>query len=129
LEIFVTLAASSLEKGVVMTVARDQTGLAHVLVTRNFGNSWDLQMNGLAPDSQPRSVLFHPTLPGTVFLGTVHDGVYRSDQYGSFWSPMSKGLPLDEKYVIVHSLTWSESDPPILFAGTDLDGTVWEYRH
>lgn len=109
-------------------IVRNNRGQGFIFRSKNGGRSWRTCMRGLPEGVQPRSMEFYPRQPGVIFAGTVHDGVYRSDDGGGFWSPMNKGLPLDKNFIIVHCLKFGLSVREVLFAGTDLNGTVWEYR-
>ncbi len=64
---------------------------------------------------------------GTIDMGTVFDGVYRSVDNGDSWQSLNAGLPIDTYYIIVHALEFAPGSPDTLYAGTDYNGTVWAY--
>ncbi len=116
------------QTGDIFLISRDEQGLAHVARSTDSGDSWSVSGEGLAADAQPRCIAFHPEMEDSIFIGTVYDGIYRSDNNGTFWSPMNNEFPLETHYIIVHDLEFSTGAEPRLYAGTDLNGAVWEYR-
>ncbi|MBN1551912.1 hypothetical protein JW979_10600 [bacterium] len=124
----VDIEADPVNKGMFTALVRDKKGMSYVLQSSNSGGSWHQRMTGLPADVQVRSICYHPTVSNRIFIGTVHDGVYRSDNGGEQWSPMNTNLPITVNYIIVHALAFRTSPPERLYAGTDLDGSVWEYQ-
>ncbi|GEM_PF-3876174 len=106
-------------------ILKNEAGDAIVARSPNGGSSWKTTIDGLAVPPQPRCILADPAKPDTVYLGTVYDGVYRSDNGGDFWSPMNTALPIDQKNIITHTVALSPDGT--LFAGVDYEGGVWEY--
>jgi hypothetical protein len=84
----------------------NQTDWIHL---HRFDNS---RINSLAIDRR--------TNPGTLYAGTNDQGVFVSRDGGESWKPFNDGL---EAMDIVH-LEISQSEPYILYAGTNFDG-VW----
>ena len=113
--------------GCFVCIYRTQASSASLALTTDKGQTWRAIRNGLYEDSQPRCIAFHPTRQNVWFLGTVMDGVYRTDDSGGTWYPINGGLPLKDQLLIVHALTILPSNPPILFAGTNAGGA--SFRH
>jgi photosystem II stability/assembly factor-like uncharacterized protein len=124
----VCLAADPHHRDRFLAVVRDGRARGFVYRSKNAGKSWHVVMTGLPVAVQPRSIAYHPGKKNVIYVGTVHDGVFRTDDGGKYWSSMSKGLPLEKSFMIIHSLSCPETPADMLFAGTDVDGSVWEYR-
>ena len=79
-----------------------------------------------------RAVVFHPSQPGTVWVGTETNGVFLSLNGGEGWAPVNQGLPSD----FIRSVTFldlSTAGHPTLYAflpGSGLyrsvEGERWE---
>lgn len=113
--------------GCFICIYRTHASSASLALTTDKGQTWKNIRNGLYEDSQPRCIAFHPTQPNVWFLGTVMDGVYRTDNSGEIWYPINGGLPLKDQLLIVHALAILPSNPPVLFAGTNAGGAT--FRH
>ncbi len=124
----VELAANPMIQGMYYVILRDDQGKAHLLRSNDYCETWTPIMTGLKLDVQPRCITFQPHHPERLFLGTVHDGVYRSENNGTNWYPMNHQLPIDDYPIIVHDLLFVDGEYPVLYAATDMMGTVWEYR-
>lgn len=61
-----------------------------------------------------RTLRFHPNNPDIMFAGSVGGGLWRSDDAGSNWYPLTDGLP----NIAVGSFEISQSNPNIMFLGT-----------
>lgn len=125
--IVIGIALSPVVKDALWVILRNSKGLATIVRSRDGGQSWSYAAGGLAQDAQPRVILPDPSHPDTFYIGTVYDGVYRSDDSGDFWSPMNNGLPLTNNNIITHALALSKD--AVLFAGVDYQGGVWEYSN
>ena len=124
----VAIEADPFKKNSFMAIVRDDKGRAYIMVSNNSGKSWKTRNDGLAADVQPRAIAYHPTEPEVVFIGTVYDGVYRSNSRGNYWFPMNTDLPITQNSIIIHSLILTNTTPPRVYIGTNLRGTVFEYR-
>ncbi len=60
----------------------------------------------------------HPTQTATLYLGTVNDGVYRSDNGGANWTARNEGL--DNLHV--SALAIDPLAPETVYAGTENGG-------
>ena len=110
------------------------------------GDSWRAIESGL-PSTFGFPMVVHPRRPDTVFVFPLQaDGerfppqascrVYRSDDAGGSWRPLSEGLPSDPYYAAVlrDAMCADEGDPVGLYLGTRLgdvyaswdDGESWE---
>ena len=58
-----------------------------------------------------------PRHPGTLFVGTLGQGVYRTDDAGKHWRNISSGLSSGSNATIVLSVAYSPLDDA-LYAGT-----------
>ena len=70
-------------------------------------------------------MVFHPTNPATLFLGT--DRLYRSDDRAVSWTSISPTLaPATgvRTYGTITTISVSPIDPQIIYCGTDV-GKVW----
>ncbi|NQW30457.1 MAG: hypothetical protein HQ472_08090 [Ignavibacteria bacterium] len=61
-----------------------------------------------------KAILFHPTLPGVVYIATAAGGIWKSTDLGLNWVPKS-----DFANAISHgALCFDPTDPSIIYAGT-----------
>ncbi len=128
ISLVVTIAADPHQSGVFFTILRDQLGMAYLMKSENAGKTWHRRMMGLPDKPQPRVIYFHPMQRNVMFLGTVFDGVFRSDNLGDTWAPMNRNFDLENNFIVVHSLTMTSTPPFRLYCGTNFKGSVWEYR-
>lgn len=61
-----------------------------------------------------RTLRFHPTNPDIMFAGSVGGGLFRSDNAGDNWYPITDALP----NLAVGCFEISESNPSIMYLGT-----------
>ncbi len=61
-----------------------------------------------------RAVAFHPTQTNTIYAGGASGGVWRSDDLGATWTPLSDFEPR----INIGALAIDVSNPDILYAGT-----------
>ena len=61
-----------------------------------------------------RVVRFHPDNPDIMFVGSVGGGLFRSDNHGESWYPITDQLP----NLAIGSFEVSQSNPNIMFLGT-----------
>lgn len=111
--------------GTFTCIHRSAAGRATVLRSTDAGETWTPIQNGLYADSQPRCIVFHPTNDTTAYMGTVYDGVYKTDTMGDTWYPINNGLPV-EKPIIIHCLEFVPGNPGALMAGSNLEGQLFE---
>lgn len=107
-------------------IYRNETGAAFVAISTDKAMTWKPIRKGFYEDSQPRCICFHPTHSDVLFAGTVMDGVYRTDDLGERWYAINDGLPLDNQLVIIHSMIIVPSEPPVLYAGTNISGAAFK---
>jgi photosystem II stability/assembly factor-like uncharacterized protein len=72
------------------------------------------------PTDNPAALAIDRAGPETVYLGTMGDGVFVSQDAGSSWTPFNEGLDC----LSVRKLALSASQPKMLYAGTGYGG-VW----
>jgi photosystem II stability/assembly factor-like uncharacterized protein len=84
-------------------------GAGHVFKTANAGNSWT-DITGALPDLPFHTVMYHPNMPDTIFVGS-DAGVFASFNGGSSWFAMSNGMPLG---VLVFDMRYSPADNSLL---------------
>lgn len=105
----------------------------------NRGDSWDPIETGL-PSNFGFALVVHPHRPETLysfplqadserFPPEAHCRVYRSENAGASWSPLSTGLPTDPYYAAVlrDAMVTDLADPAGIYFGTRL-GEVYASR-
>lgn len=127
-QLIVNIAVDPFQGETVYAIVRVPKGQAYIIVSRDGGTTWQIEMKGLPEGIQPRICSFHPTRIGIVYIGTVFDGVYEFDQAQNMWTPYSIGLPIGKENFIIHDLEWASLQNLIFCAGTDLNGEVWFYE-
>ena len=65
----------------------------YIFKTSDFGKTWTLIVNGIAPNHYVRSVREDPGRKGLLFAGTER-GVYASFNDGANWQPLQLNLPV-----------------------------------
>ena len=95
--------------------------------TANFGTFWPIWND--RPLYQYSQLLFHPTDPNIVYLGTFPAGIYKSQDGGKSWEEYNTGWPIDG----VFTLIFHPKNADIVYSGTynginrSLDaGAHWE---
>lgn len=69
----------------------------YVLKTVDFGENWDLIVDGIPPDQAPRVIREDPKARGLLFLGTEL-GLYVSLDGGQHWQSFQQNLPVVPVY-------------------------------
>lgn len=77
-----------------------------------YGTFWPIWNN--RPLYQYTSLLFHPTNPDTIYIGTFPAGIFKSVDGGRSWREKNVGWLNDG----VFSLAFKPGDPNIIYAGT-----------
>ncbi len=121
----VEVVAHPRKAGVFTLIYRTAEGAAMVLRSTDTGQTWTPIRNGLFGDAQPRCVVFHPESDTTAYIGTVYDGIYKTESMGDQWVPINNGLPV-EKPIIIHCMEFVPGTPGALMAGSNLDGQLFE---
>ena len=65
----------------------------YIYMTKNYGQSWELIVNGIPNDYPVRVVREDPLKKGLLFAGTEF-GIYISKDQGKNWSKFQKNLPI-----------------------------------
>lgn len=65
----------------------------------------------------------HPDWPGVVLAGAAGGGVWRTDDDGATWRPLTDGLP----DLSVGAVAWAPSDPDIVYVGTGEAGFAVDF--
>jgi photosystem II stability/assembly factor-like uncharacterized protein len=91
-----------------------------LLVTDDGGENWSLA-SGLPTRSRPLSVSIHPSNQDNVFVGTEFGGLYRSEDGGTTWTPVTAGLPPE---ATITSIVFNPSDPNIIYTSL-IEGGVY----
>ena len=96
------------------------------------GITWKEINNGIEDTSKNiNCIVIHPKNPEVVYIGTIRDGVFKTDNGGKSWVPASHGLMSED----VRSLLIHLKNPDLLFAGlgqgvglykTDNGGKQWK---
>jgi len=106
-------------------IYRSAAGAATVIRSTDRGQTWQTIETGLYDDAQPRCIVFHPTNPAVAYIGTVYDGVYKTESLGDQWYPINNGLPIDDP-IIIHDLIFAGAQKNVLLAGTNVDGQLFQ---
>jgi photosystem II stability/assembly factor-like uncharacterized protein len=61
-----------------------------------------------------RSILIHPTIPSTMWLGSVSGGIWKTTNGGTSWQPVDDFMA----NLAVATLAMNPADPSIMYAGT-----------
>jgi photosystem II stability/assembly factor-like uncharacterized protein len=69
-------------------------------------------------------ILFHPTDPDRIFVGTHHQGLFVSYNNGKSWISMSRGIAPEKRTpfygaYLISGLTCDPQNPDILYSGSD----------
>jgi hypothetical protein len=64
----------------------------YIFRTRDYGESWDLIVDGIRPDAYVHVVRADPTREGLLYAGTQH-GVYLSYDDGTRWQALNPNFP------------------------------------
>jgi photosystem II stability/assembly factor-like uncharacterized protein len=64
----------------------------YIFITEDYGQTWTLAVDGIAPDHFVRAVKEDPVRPGLLFAGTEH-APYVSFDGGGRWQPIGLNLP------------------------------------
>ena len=74
-------------------------------VSQTGGNTWHYR--DLGRDGEHVQVLTIGAGGGSVYLGTTHHGIFRSDDRGNTWQPKNNGMPRHpgtSKYIFMHQI-------------------------
>ena len=77
----------------------------------DLGQPWLVWNRGVY---QYTSILFHPSDPSIVYIGTFPTGIYKSEDEGRTWRERNVGFTNDGIFYI----TFHPDDPTIIYAGT-----------
>jgi len=121
----VEVKAHPRKAGTFTCIYRAESGEASLILSVDAGKSWQPIKNGLYDDSQPRCVEFHHSNDSIMFVATVYDGIYRTENFGELWAPVNAGLPMD-KPIIIHCLKMIPGNPGYLLAGSNVDGNLYK---
>jgi photosystem II stability/assembly factor-like uncharacterized protein len=77
------------------------------------GPSW-ISLGPTTGAGRAKSIAPHPTLAGTVYVGTADGGIWKTADGGATWTPLTEGLP-DLSYGAV---AVAPSSPSTIYAGT-----------
>lgn len=79
---------------------------------RNYGTFWPIWND--RPLYQYTSLLFHPTLSNTIYMGTFPAGVFKSQDGGKTWRERTVGWTNDGVFYLV----FHPKNPKVIYAGT-----------
>jgi hypothetical protein len=106
------------------------TGGAGVYQSNDGGQSWATASSGLPAGTDGLSLLWQPSNPGGVYLGTSA-GIYRSADAGATWQTVNTGLGEPAPQIL--ALALNAGQPQFLYAGTSAGvyrsvdgGASWE---
>ena len=89
------------------------------------GKTWDHYfISGMKTNGRVDIILFHPTDPDIVFLGTHHAGVFKSFNSGKSWVSMTRGMEPQRRtpwYAVwlISGLVIDPTNPEIMYTGGD----------
>ena len=120
------LIAHPKQKGTIFCLYRTKGTRTYLMKSTDEGKSWlELGRKGTPAEFHPRCVVIDPEHPDTMFMGTIYDGIYRSDDGGFSWQAINRGVPIHLRRIIIHSMTIVNSKNPVLLAGSDMDGKIF----
>jgi photosystem II stability/assembly factor-like uncharacterized protein len=97
-------------------------GFSHLMVSTNFGNSWEIKVskkNTFSPAYSPFFLGSIVNSDNAIFAQTRTDGIYRSTNFGENWKSIGGANNLfDSRYI-------TAVNDNIIFA-VDNDGSVWK---
>jgi photosystem II stability/assembly factor-like uncharacterized protein len=110
----------------IYVLERPQSGRTRLWVSEDAGETWrECGWRGTPPEFHPRCILLDAQHPARVFVGTVLDGVFLSEDGGRTWSSMNAGLPLRRYNIMIHDMLLVREGTPRLLAGTDRAGMIY----
>lgn len=87
------------------------------------GDTWEhTWISGIFRRADP--ILFHPTDPDLVFIGTHHQGLFKSYNRGASWVTLTRGMepqirtPYYGAYLI-SGIVFEPGNPDVMYTGTD----------
>ncbi len=87
------------------------------------GDTWTHHwISGIFRRADP--ILFHPTDPDLVFIGTHHQGLFKSYNHGESWVSLTRGMepqirtPYYGAYLI-SGIVFEPGNPEVMYTGTD----------
>ena len=127
------LRFAPLRNGDVLTLAIHPLHEGHLFIggrgglwkSLDGGGSWKSLSTPTGTRSAIRSIAVAPTAPETIYIGTDQEGVFRSPDGGSFWSPAGQGLPealAGGRVAPIRSLAIDPTNASIAYASTELHG-------
>jgi len=86
-------------------------------------STWTLVFNAatLINPTSVRAVVLDHFHPGTIYLGTFDDGIFKSVDYGAHWTPINLGLTNTS----IRCITIHPTQPDTVLAGTGTNGGVF----
>ncbi len=72
--------------------------------------------------SNPTNIIFDPKALNTIYVGTIHDGIYKSADSGATWTQKNNGLPIDpdDGSIWVDSVAVDPNNSSIIWAGMNV---------
>jgi len=114
------------DASIVYALERPQGEKTLIWRSADAGKTWQqCSWKGLPHEFHPRCLRVSPLEHDTLYIGTVYDGVYRSEDQGASWSSMNRGLPHTENNIIIHTLAFLNDEELLLLAGTDYKGQIY----
>ena len=108
-----TVQASSVQISAASSVQTGSGGTISPLVAGVTSSGW----SWLGPGNvggRVRSILAHPTLPNTMWLGSVGGGIWKTTNGGSSWFPLDDFMA----NLAISCMVMDPANPDVIYAGT-----------
>jgi photosystem II stability/assembly factor-like uncharacterized protein len=88
--------------------------MASVATAQTFTHLGPAPISGSFDAGRVSAVVCHPTLPDRYFVAGADGGVWRTDDGGASWTPLTNQMPASA----IGSLTLDPNNPDVIYAGT-----------
>ena len=120
----VTMTVSSVGLGLALAIVQThgldaQTADENEVVDPALFSGLEYRMVGPTRGGRVTTVEGHRSHPYTFYMGTVGGGVWKTENYGQAWRPITDGYLETGS---IGSVEVADSDPSVIYVGTGSDG-------